>query len=81
VFVFAHRAQGPQGKQNNVIGNNNNNNNHGSTALYGLGPPLSEVTRAFCASAAVRDRLTGRAFQLDPDVTARAIWQSVRRLE
>jgi hypothetical protein len=24
--------------------NNNNNNNHGSTALYELGPPLSEVT-------------------------------------
>jgi hypothetical protein len=24
--------------------NNNNNNNHGSTALYGPGPPLSEVT-------------------------------------
>jgi hypothetical protein len=24
--------------------NNNNNNNHGSTALYRLGPPLSEVT-------------------------------------
>jgi hypothetical protein len=29
---------------------------------------------------AVRDRPTGRAFQLDPDVIARAIWQSVRRL-
>jgi hypothetical protein len=28
--------------------NNNNNNNHGSTALYGLGPPLSEVTRSLC---------------------------------
>jgi hypothetical protein len=49
----------------------NNNNNHGSTALYGLGPPISEVR--LCAFAAVRDRLTGRAFQLDPDVTARAI--------
>ena len=36
--------------------------------------------RGLCAFAAVRDRPTGRAFQLDPDVTARAIWQSVRRL-
>jgi hypothetical protein len=26
----------------------NNNNIHGSTALYGLGPPLSEVTRSLC---------------------------------
>jgi hypothetical protein len=26
------------------------------------------------------DRPTGRAFQLDPDVTARAIWQAVTRL-
>jgi hypothetical protein len=43
----------------------NNNNNHGSTALYGLGPPLSEV---FVHFAAVRDRPTGRAFRLDPDV-------------
>jgi hypothetical protein len=34
----------------------------------------------FVHFAAVRDRLTGRAFRLDPDVTARAIWQSVRRL-
>jgi hypothetical protein len=47
--------------------NKYNNNNHGSTALYGLGPPLSEVTWS-CAFVAVRDRLTGRAFQLDPDV-------------
>jgi hypothetical protein len=31
-----------------------------------------------CAFAAVRDRLTGGAFQLDPDVIL--IWQSVRRL-
>jgi hypothetical protein len=31
--------------------------------------------RGLCAFAAVRDRLTGRAFQLDPDVNARAIWQ------
>jgi hypothetical protein len=29
-----------------------------------------------CAFAAVRDRLTARAFQLDHDVNARAIWQS-----
>jgi hypothetical protein len=36
--------------------------------------------RGLCAFAAVRDRLTGRAFQLDPHVNARAIWQSVRRL-
>jgi hypothetical protein len=36
--------------------------------------------RGLCAFAAVSDRLTGRAFQLDPDVNARAIWQSVRRL-
>jgi hypothetical protein len=28
--------------------NNNNNNNHGSTALYGLWPPLSEVTWSLC---------------------------------
>jgi hypothetical protein len=39
-----------------------NNNNLGSTALYGLGPPL------FCCCS------------IDPDVTARAIWQAVRRL-
>jgi hypothetical protein len=32
--------------------------------------------RGLCAFAAVRDRLTGRAFQINPDVTARAIWQS-----
>jgi hypothetical protein len=36
--------------------------------------------RGLCAFAAVRDRLTGRSFQLDPDVTARAIWYSFRRL-
>jgi hypothetical protein len=36
--------------------------------------------RGLCTFAAVRDRPTGCAFQLDPDVTARAIWQSVRRL-
>jgi hypothetical protein len=29
---------------------------------------------------AVSDQLTGRAVRLNPDVTARAIWQSVRRL-
>jgi hypothetical protein len=40
--------------------NNNNNNNHGSTALYGLGPPLSEVTGS-CAFVAVSDWPTGRA--------------------
>jgi hypothetical protein len=49
------------------VNNNNNNNNHGSTALYGLGPPLSEVTWS-CAFVAV-------AVRLNPDVTARAIWQ------
>jgi hypothetical protein len=34
------------------------NNNHGSTALYGLRPPLSEVTWS-CAFVAVSDQLTG----------------------
>jgi hypothetical protein len=29
---------------------------------------------------AVSDQLTGRAVRLNSDVTARAIWQSVRRL-
>jgi hypothetical protein len=28
-------------KRYNNNNNNNNNNNHGSTALYGLGPPVS----------------------------------------
>jgi hypothetical protein len=42
---------------------------------------LFQRLRGLCAFVAVRDRLTGRAFQIDPDVTARAIWQSVRRLE
>jgi hypothetical protein len=37
-----------------------NNNNHGSTALYGLRPHLSEVTRS-CAFVAVGDWSTGRA--------------------
>jgi hypothetical protein len=55
------------------------NNNHGSTALYGLRPPLSEVTWS-CAFVAVSDQPTGRAVRLNPDVTARAIWQAVRRL-
>jgi hypothetical protein len=32
----------------------------GSTVLYGLGPPLSEVTWS-CAFVAVSDQLTGRA--------------------
>jgi hypothetical protein len=59
--------------------NNNNNNNHDSTALYGLGPPLSEVTWS-CAFVAVGDQPTGRAVRLNPNVTARAIWQSVTRL-
>jgi hypothetical protein len=36
-------------------------NNHGSTALYGLRPPLSEVTGS-CACCSI-----------DPDVTARAV--------
>jgi hypothetical protein len=65
---------------NNNNNNNNNKNNHGSTALYGLGPPLSEVTGS-CAFVAVGDQPTGRAVQLNPDVTARTIWQAVRRLE
>jgi hypothetical protein len=58
--------------------NNNNNNNHGSTALYGLWPPLSEVTWSahLCQFG---DQPTGRAVELNPDVTARAIWQAVRR--
>jgi hypothetical protein len=37
-----------------------NYNNHGSTALYGFGPPLSEVTWS-CAFVAVSDQPTGRA--------------------
>jgi hypothetical protein len=41
---------------------------------------LASSFRGLCAFVAVRDRPTGRAFQLDPDVNARAIWQSVRRL-
>jgi hypothetical protein len=57
----------------------NNSNNHGSTALHGLGPPVSEVPWS-CAFVAVSDQPTGRAVRLNPDVTARAIWQSVRRL-
>jgi hypothetical protein len=52
-------------KNISFINNNNNNNNHGSTALYGLGPPLSEVTWS-CAFVAVGDHSTGRA---------RAIWR------
>jgi hypothetical protein len=56
-----------------------NNNNHGSTALYGLGPPLSEVTWS-AHMWQFGDQPTGRAVQLNPDVTARAIWQEVRRL-
>jgi hypothetical protein len=32
------------GKFNN---NNNNNNNHGSTALYGLRPPLASSFRGY----------------------------------
>jgi hypothetical protein len=36
------------------------NNNHGSTALYGLRPPLSEVTGS-CAFVAVGDWPTGLA--------------------
>jgi hypothetical protein len=55
-----------------------NNNNHGSTALYGLGPPLSEVTWS-AHLWQFGDQPTGRAVQLNPDVTARAIWQAVRR--
>jgi hypothetical protein len=58
---------------------NNNNNNHGSTALYGLGPPLSLVTWS-AHLWQFGDQPTGRAVQLNPDVPARAIWQAVRRL-
>jgi hypothetical protein len=43
-----------------IYNNNNNNNNHGSTALYGLGPPLSDVTGS-CAFVAVGDWPTSRA--------------------
>jgi hypothetical protein len=57
----------------------NNNNNHRSTALYGLGPPLSEVTWS-AHLWQFGDQPTGRAVQLNPDVTATAIWQSGRRL-
>jgi hypothetical protein len=61
-------------------GNNNNNNNNGSTALYGPLPPLFEVTKS-CAFVAVGDWPTSRAtVSIDPDVSARAIWQAVRRL-
>jgi hypothetical protein len=56
-----------------------NNNNHGSTALYGLGPPLSEVTMSLCICSS-EGPAHCRAFRLDPDVTARWLWQSVRRL-
>jgi hypothetical protein len=56
-----------------------NNNNHGSTALYGSGPPLSEVTWS-AHLWQFGDQPTGRAVQLNPDVTTRAIWQAVRRL-
>jgi hypothetical protein len=42
-------------------------------------PPLSEVTKS-CAFVAVSDQPTGRAVRLNPDVSARAIWQAVRRL-
>jgi hypothetical protein len=45
---------------NLLIINNNNNNNHGSTALYGLRPPLSEVTGS-CAFVPVGDWTTSRA--------------------
>jgi hypothetical protein len=55
--------------------NNNNNNNHSSTALYGLGPPLSEVTRSLCICGSEGPAHWPRFFQLDPDVTARAIWR------
>jgi hypothetical protein len=35
--------------RNNLMNrnNNNNNNNHGSTALYGLGPPLASSFRGY----------------------------------
>ena len=38
-------------------------------------PPLSEVTKS-CAFVAVGDWY----YCIDPDVSARAIWQAVRRL-
>ena len=52
-----------------------NNNNHGSTALYGLGPPLASSFRGYWVV-----RIRGSWCSIDPDVTARAIWQAVRRL-
>jgi hypothetical protein len=49
----------------------------------GLGlllPPLYKVTKS-CAFVAVCDWSTGRATcSIDSDVSARAIWQAVRRL-
>jgi hypothetical protein len=48
-------------------------------ALYGPGPPLSEVTWS-AHLWQFGNQPTGRAVQLNPDVTARAIWQAVRRL-
>jgi hypothetical protein len=79
--MYLHNCMYAHSKANVKIiyNNNNNNNNHGSTALYGLGPPLSEVTRSLCICGS-EGPAHCCAFQLDPDVTARAIWQSVRRL-
>jgi hypothetical protein len=45
----------------------NNNNNHGSTALYGPGPPLSEVTWS-AHLWQFGDQPTGRSVQLNPDL-------------
>jgi hypothetical protein len=52
--------------------------NHGKTALYGLGPPLSEVTKS-CAFVAVGDWSTGRATVLSilmcpPEPSGRQTW-------
>jgi hypothetical protein len=52
---------------------------HGVTARSGPEPPsfwdfIPKV------HSVVSDRITARTFLLDPDETARAIWQTVRRL-
>jgi hypothetical protein len=40
-------VNGNDQKSVNTNNNNNNNNNHGSTALYGLGPPLASSFRGY----------------------------------
>jgi hypothetical protein len=51
----------------------------GSTALYGPRPPLARLL-GLAHLWKFGDQPTGCAVQLNPDVTARAIWQAVRRL-